>query len=72
VLPDVNCQLRGFDDDVDVFSQMISPVHVFLLKNDSPGGKTLETSEVVEYDFCPMWSRVLIFTHLFMILKIFE
>jgi hypothetical protein len=27
VLPDVNCQLRGFDDDVDVFSQMISPVH---------------------------------------------
>jgi hypothetical protein len=26
VLPDVNCQLRGFDDDVDVFSQMISPV----------------------------------------------
>jgi hypothetical protein len=29
VLPDVNCQLRGFDDDVDVFSQMISPVHLF-------------------------------------------
>ena len=28
VLPDVNCQLRGFDDDVDVFSQMISPIHV--------------------------------------------
>jgi hypothetical protein len=22
VLPDVNCQLRGFDDDVDVFSQL--------------------------------------------------
>jgi hypothetical protein len=29
VLPDVNCQLRGFDDEVDVFSQMISPVHGF-------------------------------------------
>ena len=29
VLPDVNCQLRGFDDDVDVFSQMISPIHGF-------------------------------------------
>jgi hypothetical protein len=28
VLPDVNCQLRGFDDNVEVFSQMISPVHV--------------------------------------------
>ena len=54
MLPDVNCQLRGFDDDVDVFSQMISPVHVFLSKNDNPGGKTRETSEVVEYDFCPM------------------
>jgi hypothetical protein len=25
----VNCQLRGFDDDVDVFSQVISPVHGF-------------------------------------------
>jgi hypothetical protein len=23
VLPDVNSQLRGFDDDVDVFSQVI-------------------------------------------------
>jgi hypothetical protein len=29
VLPDVNSQLRGFDDDVDVFSQVISPVHGF-------------------------------------------
>ena len=29
VLPDVNCQLRGFDDDVDVFSQVISTVHGF-------------------------------------------
>jgi hypothetical protein len=29
VLPDVNFQLRGFDDDVDVFSQVISPVHGF-------------------------------------------
>jgi succinyl-CoA synthetase beta subunit len=29
ILPDVNCQLRGFDDDVDVFSQVISPVHGF-------------------------------------------
>jgi hypothetical protein len=25
----VNCQLRGFDDDVNVFSQLISPVHGF-------------------------------------------
>jgi hypothetical protein len=25
VLPAVNCQLRGFDDNVDVFSQRISP-----------------------------------------------
>ena len=29
VLPDVNSQFRGFDDDVDVFSQVISPVHGF-------------------------------------------
>jgi hypothetical protein len=27
------------------------------------GEKTREASEVVEYDFCPVWSRVLIFTH---------
>jgi hypothetical protein len=26
VLPDVNSQLRGYNDDVDVFSQVISPV----------------------------------------------
>jgi vesicle coat complex subunit len=31
VLPDVNCQLRSFDDEVDVCSQMISPVHVFFV-----------------------------------------
>ena len=31
MLPDVNCQLRGFHDDVDVFSQMISPVHGFFV-----------------------------------------
>jgi hypothetical protein len=38
---------------------------VFLLKNDSSGGKTREASEGVEYDiyfteydFCPVWSRV--------------
>ena len=43
---------------------------VFLSKNDSSGGKTPEASEGVEYDiyfteydFCPVWSRVLIFTH---------
>jgi len=43
---------------------------VFLSKNDSSGGKTREASEGVEYDFyftvydfCPVWSRVLIFTH---------
>jgi hypothetical protein len=29
VLPDVNSQLRGFDDDIDVFSQVISPVRGF-------------------------------------------
>jgi hypothetical protein len=43
---------------------------VFLSKNDNSGGKTRETSEGVEYDFyfpeydfCPVWSCVLIFTH---------
>jgi hypothetical protein len=43
---------------------------VFLSKNDSSGRKTREASEGVEYDFyfteydfCPVWSRVLIFTH---------
>ena len=34
-----------------------------LSKNDNSGGKTCEASEVVEYDFCPVWSRVLIFNH---------
>jgi hypothetical protein len=29
VLPGVNCQLSGFDDHVDVFSQAISSVHGF-------------------------------------------
>jgi hypothetical protein len=36
---------------------------VFLSKNESSGGKTSEASEGMEYDFCPVWSRVLIFTH---------
>jgi hypothetical protein len=43
---------------------------VFLSKNDNSGGKTREASEGVEYDFyfteydfCPVWSRVLICTH---------
>ena len=43
---------------------------VFLSKNDNSSGKTSETSEVVEYDiyfteydFCPVWSCVLIFTY---------
>jgi len=43
---------------------------VFLSKNDNSVGKTREASEGVEYDvyfteydFCPVWSRVLIFTH---------
>jgi hypothetical protein len=43
---------------------------VFLSKNDSSGGKTREASDGVEYDiyfteydFCPVWSCVLIFTH---------
>jgi hypothetical protein len=35
----------------------------FLSKNDNSGGKTHEAYERVEYDFCPVWSRVLIFTH---------
>jgi hypothetical protein len=42
---------------------------VFLSKNDDSGGKTGEASEGVEYDFyfteydfCPVWSRVLIRT----------
>jgi hypothetical protein len=26
VLPDVNCQLGGFDENVDVFSQVICPI----------------------------------------------
>jgi hypothetical protein len=29
VLPDVNSRLRGFDDDVNIFSQVIYPVHGF-------------------------------------------
>ena len=43
---------------------------VFLSKNGNYGGKTREASEGMEYDiyftgydFCPVWSRVLIFTH---------
>ena len=44
---------------------------IFLSKNDSPSGKTRrEASEgmeydfyFTEYDFCPVWSRVLILTH---------
>jgi hypothetical protein len=43
---------------------------VFLSKNDNSGGKAREASEMVEYDiyfmeydFCPVWSRVLIVTH---------
>jgi hypothetical protein len=42
---------------------------VFLSKNYNSGGKTCVASEGVEYiyftefDFCPVWSRVLIFTH---------
>jgi hypothetical protein len=43
---------------------------VFLSKNDSSGGKTSEASEGVEYDFYfteydfyPLWSRILIITH---------
>ena len=47
-----------------------SASEVILSKNDNSGGKTREASEVVEYDFyfteydfCPVWSRVLIYTH---------
>ena len=47
-----------------------SATNIFLSKNDNSGGKTREVSEVVEYDFyfteydfCPVWSRVLIFAH---------
>jgi hypothetical protein len=36
---------------------------VFLSENDNSGGKTCEASKGVKYDFCPVWSRVLIFTH---------
>jgi hypothetical protein len=43
---------------------------VFLSKNDNSGEKTRDASEMVEYDFyfmeydfCPVWSRVLISTH---------
>jgi hypothetical protein len=43
---------------------------VFLSRNDNSGGKNRDTSEGVEYDiyfmeydFCPVWSRVLIVTH---------
>ena len=43
---------------------------VFLSKNDNSGGKTRGTFEGVKYDFyfteydlCPVWSQVLIFTH---------
>ena len=35
VLPDVNCQLRGFDDEVDVLSQMISPSFTRLIKSST-------------------------------------
>ena len=51
-------------------SGVLSASDVFLSKNDNSGGKTREASEGVEYDiyfteydFCPVWSRVLIFTH---------
>ena len=46
-----------------------SASEVFLSKNGNSGEKTREASEGVEYiyfteyDFCPVWSRVLIFTH---------
>ena len=36
---------------------------VFLSKNDNSGWKTCDALEGGEYDFCPVWSRVLIFTH---------
>ena len=36
---------------------------VFLSKNDNSGGKPHEASEGVEYDFCSVWSHVLVFTH---------
>ena len=35
VLPDVNCQFRGFDDEVDVLSQMISPSFTRLIKSST-------------------------------------
>jgi hypothetical protein len=47
-----------------------SATDIFLSRSDNSGGKTCEASEVVEcnfyfteYDFCPVWSCVLIFTH---------
>ena len=49
---------------------VLSVSDVFLSKNDNSGGKTREAYEGVEYDFyfteydcCPVWSLVLIFTH---------
>jgi hypothetical protein len=49
---------------------VLSASDVFLSKNDNSGGMTREAPEGVEYDiyfmeydFCPVWSRVLIVTH---------
>ena len=43
---------------------------VFLSKNDNSGRKTREASEGVEYDFRPVWSHVLIYTHYISCFKI--
>ena len=54
VLPDVNCQLRGFDDNVCVLSQILSPVHGFSVFRS--------TDQIVHHlrstaqDF-PLWQR---------------
>ena len=49
---------------------VLSVSDVFLSKDDNSGGKTREISEgmdydiyFTEYDCCPVWSLVLIFTH---------
>ena len=52
VLPDVNSQLRGFDDDVDVFSQVICPVHGFSVFHSTD--QTVHHLHSTVQDF-PLW-----------------
>jgi hypothetical protein len=54
---------QSFKNHIHNKGCVTSASDVFLSENDNSGGKTREASEVVEYDFCPVWSLVLIFTH---------